>query len=177
MVGNDLFIRGPVDVHHAGRYLCQASYRKHLVSLRFTIEVNPKVLLPGIIFTVYHHTVLYTLQKKDTNLDLVLFSVTFPPNISVDMVEKSDHIRIECLASNAIPAANVSWVLPQEMNSTVQSDVTSYNGSFSVRSVLSVPTCLTREYVIECVVDHPVFMEQESQQIALPVCGKTLSSL
>nr|XP_021328584.1 uncharacterized protein si:ch211-149e23.4 [Danio rerio] len=143
VVGNNIFIRRPVDVHLAGEYLCQASYRKHRVSLRFTIEVNPKVMLP----------------------------VTFPPNISVDLVEKSDHIRIECLASNAIPAASVSWVLPQEINSTVQSDVTSFNGSFSVRSVLNVPTCLTREYVIECVVNHTVFMEQESRQIALPVCA------
>lgn len=100
--------------------------------------------------------------------------MTFPPNISVNLVENSDYIHIECLASNAVPAANVSWVLPKEINSTIQSEDTHYNGSYSVRSVLTVPSCMTRKYVIECIVDHPDFMEEERRQIALPVCGKTL---
>ncbi|KAI2656205.1 Immunoglobulin superfamily member 10 [Labeo rohita] len=143
VVGNDLFIRGPVELHHVGQYLCQASYRRHQVSLQFTIEINPKVLLP----------------------------VTFPPNVSVNLVENSDYIHIECLASNAVPAANVSWVLPQEINSTIHSNATHYNGSYSVRSMLTVPSCMTRKYVIECVVDHPDFTEEEKHQIALPVCA------
>ncbi|KAK2881259.1 hypothetical protein Q8A67_018527 [Cirrhinus molitorella] len=143
VVGNNLFIRGPVELHFAGQFLCQASYRRHQVSLQFTIEVNPKVLLP----------------------------VTFPPNVSVNLVENSDYIHIECLASNAVPAANVSWVLPQEINSTVQSENTHHNGSYSVRSVLTVPSCIARKYVIECIVDHPDFLEKERRQIALPVCA------
>ncbi|KAF4103958.1 uncharacterized protein si:ch211-149e23.4 [Onychostoma macrolepis] len=143
VVGNNLFVRGPVELHLAGQYLCQASYRRHQVSLQFTIEVNPKVLLP----------------------------VTFPPNISVNLVENSDYIHIECLASNAVPAANVSWVLPKEINSTIQSEDTHYNGSYSVRSVLTVPSCMTRKYVIECIIDHPDFMEEERRQISLPVCA------
>ncbi|XP_016124013.1 uncharacterized protein [Sinocyclocheilus grahami] len=143
VVGNNLFVRGPVDLHLAGQYLCQASYRRHQVSLQFTIEVNPKVLLP----------------------------VTFPPNISVNLVEDSDYFHIECLASNAVPAANVSWVLPKEINSTIQSEDTHYNGSYSVRSVLTVPSCMAHKYVIECVVDHPDLMEEERRQIALHVCA------
>ncbi|XP_042595179.1 uncharacterized protein si:ch211-149e23.4 [Cyprinus carpio] len=143
LVGNKLLVRGPVELHLAGQYLCQASYRRHQVSLQFTIKVNPKVLLP----------------------------VTFPPNISVNYVENSDYIHIECLASNAVPAANVSWVLSKEINSTIQSEETHYNGSNSVRSVLTVPSCMTRRYVIECVVDHPDFTEEERRQIALPVCA------
>ncbi|KAK9961891.1 hypothetical protein ABG768_007289 [Culter alburnus] len=143
VVGNDIFLRGPVELHLSGQYLCQASYRRHQVSLQFTIEVNPKVILP----------------------------VTFPPNISVNFVENSDYIHIECLASNAVPTANVSWIISQEMNCTIQSNVTSFNGSYSVKSVLTVPNCMAREYVVECVVDHPAFMEKERRQIALPVCA------
>ncbi|XP_018939679.2 uncharacterized protein LOC109067131 isoform X2 [Cyprinus carpio] len=143
VVGSDLFIRGPIQLHLVGQYLCQVSYRRHQVSLQFTIKVNLKVLLP----------------------------VTFPPNISVNLVEKSDYVHIECLASNAIPAANVSWILPQEINSTIQSEYTHFNGSCSVRSVLTVPSCMTRKSVVECVVDHPDFMEKERRLIALPVCA------
>jgi len=66
VVGSDIFIRGPVELHLAGQYLCQASYRRHQASLQFTIKVNPKVILPGIVFAViifYHKTVFifYTL--------------------------------------------------------------------------------------------------------------------
>lgn len=92
----------------------------------------------------------------------------------MNLVENSDYIHIECLASNAVPSANVSWIISQEMNCTIQSNVTSFNGSYSVKSVLTVPNCMAREYVVECVVDHPAFMEKERRQIALPVCGKTL---
>ncbi len=92
----------------------------------------------------------------------------------MNLVENSDYIHIECLASNAVPAANVSWVLPKEINGTKQSEDTHYNGSYSIRSVLTVPNCMTRKYVIECVVNHSDFMEEEKRQIALPVCGKTL---
>lgn len=48
VIGSDLFIRGPLQMHHAGEYVCQASYRKHLATLQFTVEAKPKVLLPGI---------------------------------------------------------------------------------------------------------------------------------
>ncbi|XP_016423829.1 uncharacterized protein LOC107752385 isoform X2 [Sinocyclocheilus rhinocerous] len=143
VVGSDLFIRGPIQLHLVGQYLCQASYRRHQASLQFTIKVNPKVLLP----------------------------VTFPPNISVNLVKNSDYVHIECLASNAVPAANVSWILPQEINSTIHSEDTHYNGSCSVRSVLTVPRCMTHKYAVECVVDHPDFMEKERRQIPLPVCA------
>lgn len=47
VVGSDLFIRGPLQLHHAGEYICQASYRKHLASLQFTVEAKPKVILAG----------------------------------------------------------------------------------------------------------------------------------
>jgi len=103
---------------------------------------------------------------------MFLFLVTFPPNISLNLEENSGYIHIECLAFNAVPAANVSWIISPEMNSTIQSNVTSYNGSYSVKSVLTVPSCMARKYVAECVVDHPALMEKERRQIALPKCGK-----
>ncbi|KAG1951364.1 poliovirus receptor [Pimephales promelas] len=143
VVGSDIFIRGPVELHLAGQYLCQASYRRHQASLQFTIKVNPKVILP----------------------------VTFPPNISLNLEENSGYIHIECLAFNAVPTANVSWIISPEMNSTIQSNVTSYNGSYSVKSVLTVPSCMARKYVAECIVDHPALMEKERRQIALPKCA------
>lgn len=175
VVGSNIFLRGPVELHLAGQYLCQATYRRHQVSLGFTIEVNPKVLLPGTVFAVimFHHQTVFTFYTVYI-LKLFLFLVTFPPNISVNLVENSDYIRIECLASNAIPTANVSWIISQEVNFTIQSEDTSYNGSYSVKSVLTGPNCMAREYVVECVVDHPALMEKEMRQIALPVCGKTL---
>lgn len=76
MVGNDLFIRGPVELHHVGQYLCQASYRRHQVSLQFTIEINPKVLLPGTIFGVIissHCINILHSTTKDCELKCDLF--------------------------------------------------------------------------------------------------------
>ncbi|KAI7800683.1 hypothetical protein IRJ41_009490 [Triplophysa rosa] len=144
VVGDDLFIRGPLQLHHAGEYVCQASYRKHLATLQFTVEAKPKVLLP----------------------------VSFPPNISLTLKENSDHLRIECLALNASPAANVSWIFPHELNSTIHSDVTTRNGSHSVRSVLTVPVCMPSEYTIECVVEHLLLTGKKERQVSLPVCAR-----
>ncbi|TRY89423.1 hypothetical protein DNTS_010825 [Danionella cerebrum] len=142
VVDDNLFIRGPVDLDHGGLYQCRASYRKHIVYLEFTIQVIPKPLLP----------------------------VTFPPNITVDVAENLNYIRIQCLASDAVPAANVSWILPPEINSTVQSDVTYSNSSYTARSVLTVPACITRKYSIACIVEHPDFMQKQVRQTTLPVC-------
>ncbi|XP_051534616.1 uncharacterized protein LOC127429544 [Myxocyprinus asiaticus] len=149
VVGSDLFIKGPIeDLHHAGQYICQASYRRHLASLQMKIEVNPKVLLPE----------------------------TFAPNISLNHNVSSDHIYIECLASNGVPAANVSWIIPQELiSSTVQSDVVSCNGSYSVRSVVNVPMCMPREHKIECIVQHPHFTGKEERWFTIPKCGLSAS--
>ncbi|XP_051966227.1 uncharacterized protein LOC127631877 [Xyrauchen texanus] len=144
VVGSDLFIKGPIeDLHHAGQYICQASYRKHLASLQMKIEVNPKVLLPE----------------------------TIAPNISLNHNVSSNHIYIECLASNGVPAANVSWIIPQELISTVQSDVVSCNGSYSVRSVVNVPMCMHREHKIECIVQHPHFTGNEGRWFTIPKCA------
>ncbi|KAA0701835.1 hypothetical protein E1301_Tti017675 [Triplophysa tibetana] len=149
VIGSDLFIRGPLQLHHAGEYVCQASYRKHLATLQFTVEAKPKVLLP----------------------------VFFPPNISLNLKENSDHLHIECLALNAYPAANVSWIVPQELNSTIHSDVTTRNGSHSVRSVLTLPICMPSEYTIECVVEHPLLNGKKEQQVSLPVCATPNTTL
>ncbi|XP_051521923.1 uncharacterized protein si:ch211-149e23.4 isoform X1 [Myxocyprinus asiaticus] len=144
VVGSDVFIKGPIEEqHHAGQYICQASYRRHLASLQMKIEVNPKVILPE----------------------------TFAPNISLNHNVSSDHIYIECLASNGFPAANVSWILPQELNSTVQSDVVSCNRSCSVRSVVTVPMCMPREHKIECIVEHPLFTGKEGRWLTLSKCA------
>ncbi|XP_056613411.1 uncharacterized protein si:ch211-149e23.4 [Triplophysa dalaica] len=143
VIGSDLFIRGPLQLHHAGNYVCQASYQKHLATLEFKVEAKPKVLLP----------------------------VFFPPNISLNLKEGSDHLYIECLALNASPAANVSWIVPHELNGTIRSDVTTRNGSHSVRSVLTLPLCMPSEYTIECVVEHPLLNGKMQQQVSLPVCA------
>ncbi|XP_065137580.1 uncharacterized protein [Paramisgurnus dabryanus] len=149
VVGSDLIIDGPLELQHAGQYLCQASYRTHSASLQFTLEVNSKVIMP----------------------------VSFPPNISWNLKENSDNISIECLALNAAPAANVSWALPPKLNATVRSDVTSFNGSHSVSSVLTLPICVTSEYTVECIVEHPLLTGKETRQIALPVCEAPIITL
>ncbi|XP_035390275.1 uncharacterized protein LOC118240070 [Electrophorus electricus] len=126
VVDSELSITGPVGTILAGQYQCQASYHKHTASLQFEIKVNPRILLP----------------------------VSFPPNISVNLRKEADSIYVECLALDATPAANISWILPEDLNTTVKSDITSSNRSHSVRSVLTLPACWPQVLTVQCVVDH-----------------------
>lgn len=95
-----------------------------------------------------------------------------PPSIRVGIQERlEDSIIIECLAADALPAANVSWVLPEGVSRQSWSNFTSHNGTHSITSVLVLPVCLHQELSVECVVDHPVFQKPESRRITLHLCG------
>ncbi|KAI4894049.1 hypothetical protein NFI96_024553 [Prochilodus magdalenae] len=142
VIGSNILIKGPIGFNLSGQYQCLASYHRHTAGLEFNIEVKQKVLLPA----------------------------TFPPNISVHLWEEAGNIYVECLASNAYPAANVSWVLPQDFNAEIQSNISSSNGSETVRSLLSLPFCVFQELRLECVVDHLDLDGQERRPIILPVC-------
>ncbi|XP_076832979.1 uncharacterized protein LOC143477964 isoform X2 [Brachyhypopomus gauderio] len=139
---SELSIRGPTDRSLDGHYHCHASYHKHTASLQLQIQVNPRMLLP----------------------------VSSPPNISLTLREEGDSIDVECLALDAFPAANVSWLLPQDLNSTVKSDITSYNSSHSVRSVLTLPACWPHDLIVQCVVEHPDIAGVESREVVFPSC-------
>lgn len=97
------------------------------------------------------------------------FSV--PPTIRVDLQAKDGHRVIECSAADAVPAANVSWLLPKGVSGVSWSNFSSHNGSHSVRGVFLLPACLPWELTAECVINHPAFEEPENRSITLPLCG------
>ncbi|KAG9264872.1 hypothetical protein AMEX_G21209 [Astyanax mexicanus] len=142
VVDSDILIKGPVGFNISGQYRCQASYHRHSAVLQLQIEVNPRVEIP----------------------------VTFPPNISAQLWKEGANTYVECLASDAAPAANVSWDLPQDLNVEIQSDVSSCNGTHTVRSVLTLPACFFQETTVECVVEHLDLLQQERRPVHLPIC-------
>ncbi|KAL7848561.1 hypothetical protein SRHO_G00201840 [Serrasalmus rhombeus] len=145
VIGSDILIKGPVGFNLSGHYLCQASYHKQTANLELNIEVKPRILLPA----------------------------TFPPNISFHLWKEAGNIYIECVASKSSPSANVSWVLPQDLNGTIQSNITSSNGSHTVRSILTLPVCVSQELNVECVVEHLDLDGQEKRSVVLPTCAGT----
>ncbi|CAG08983.1 unnamed protein product [Tetraodon nigroviridis] len=52
---------------------------------------------------------------------------------------------IECSAAGGVPAANMSWLLPEGVSEASWFNFTSPNGSYTVRSVLLLPACSPRE--------------------------------
>ncbi|XP_066518552.1 uncharacterized protein si:ch211-149e23.4 [Hoplias malabaricus] len=142
VIGSDLLIKGPVNLNLSGQYLCQASYHKHRAFLQFNIEVKPRVILPE----------------------------SFPPNISINVWKETGNINIECLASDASPAANISWILPQDLHRKTQYNITCFNGLQTARSIVSLPECVSQELTVKCVVEHLALAEQQWRQISLPIC-------
>lgn len=47
VIGSVLTLQGPVELHHAGLYECEASYYSHRASVLLDITVNPHVKQPG----------------------------------------------------------------------------------------------------------------------------------
>ncbi|KAJ8392111.1 hypothetical protein AAFF_G00079170 [Aldrovandia affinis] len=144
VAGNVLQLEGPVDSHHAGLYTCQASYYGHTLSVTLEIVVNPIVVQPVVIL----------------------------PSVKIRTWEDVDHRMVECSASDAFPAANVSWSLPVGLSGTIHSNSTSQNGTHSVVSALRLPACLSLEHTVECAIEHSGLMEPETRLIKLPVCER-----
>ncbi|XP_018520897.1 uncharacterized protein si:ch211-149e23.4 [Lates calcarifer] len=140
--GSSLRVQGPVEHQHAGLYECVFSYLHLKAVLQINITVQPHVIQP------------------------------VPPTIRVDLQTKDGHRVIECSAADAVPAANVSWHLPEGVSGVSWSNFTSHNGSHSVRGVFLLPACSPWELTAECVINHPAFEEPENRSITLPLCAR-----
>ncbi|KAG7480142.1 synaptoproteinsis syg-2-like isoform X1 [Solea senegalensis] len=119
---------------------------------------------------LYECVVSYHHLKATVHINI---TVHVPPRIRVDLQTKGGHRVIECSADDAVPAANVSWLLPKGVSGVSWSNFTSHNGSHSVRGVILLPACSPRELTAECVINHPAFEEPESRSITLPHCAQT----
>ncbi|KAM7412838.1 hypothetical protein PAMA_020292 [Pampus argenteus] len=115
--------------------------------------------------TSYHHHKA-TLQFNITVLQHV------PPTIRIDLQTENGRSLIECTAADAVPAANMSWLLPEGVSEVSWFNFTSHNGSHSVRGVLLLPVCSPWELTVECVINHPAFEEPENRSITLPLCAR-----
>ncbi|XP_068571384.1 hemicentin-2 [Cebidichthys violaceus] len=142
LVGSSLTVQGPVEHRHAGLYECFFSYRHVNATLKFNVTVKPQVIRP------------------------------VPPTIRVDLQTEGGHSVIECSAADAVPAASMSWLLPEGVSGVSWFNLTSHNGSHSVRGVLLLPACSPWELTAECVINHPALEEPENRSIALPLCAR-----
>ncbi|XP_071400914.1 uncharacterized protein [Centroberyx affinis] len=143
VVGRSLTVQGPVEFRHAGLYECVASYHRHKAVIKFNLTVKPQVREPVLV----------------------------APKIRVYMQKGPAHRVIECFAADAVPAANMSWLLPEGVSGVSSFNFTSHNGSHSVRGVLLLPACSPWELTAECVINHPVFEKPENRSITLPICA------
>uniref|UniRef100_A0A3Q3FZR2 Si:ch211-149e23.4 n=1 Tax=Labrus bergylta TaxID=56723 RepID=A0A3Q3FZR2_9LABR len=98
-----------------------------------------------------------------------------PPAVRVDVQTKDGRRVIECSAADAVPAANMSWLLPEGVSGVSWFNFTSHNGSHSVRGVLLLPACSPRELSAECVINHPAFKEPQNRSITLPLCHPNIT--
>ncbi|KAF3847526.1 hypothetical protein F7725_020554 [Dissostichus mawsoni] len=142
LVGSSLTVQGPVEHWHAGLYECSFSYHHLKATLKFNVTVKPQVIQP------------------------------VPPTIRVDLRTEDGHRVIECSAADAVPVANMSWLLPEGVSGVSWFNFTSHNGSHSVRGVLLLPACSPWELTAECVINHPAFEEPENRSITLPLCAR-----
>ncbi|XP_023125528.2 uncharacterized protein si:ch211-149e23.4 [Amphiprion ocellaris] len=141
LVNRSLIVQGPVEHQHAGLYECVISYQHLKVSLRLNVTIKAPVIQ------------------------------SVPPTIRVDLWTEDGRRVIECSAADAVPAANVSWLLPEGVSEDFWFDSTSQNGSHSVRGVLLLPACSPQELTAECMINHPTFEEPENRSIILPLCA------
>ncbi|KAL4648536.1 hypothetical protein GN956_G6745 [Arapaima gigas] len=142
VINGSLWIGGPVELHHAGQYECQASYYHHKVLVQLEVQVVPEELLQAFV----------------------------PPIITTHTWEESELRTLQCSAMGAIPTANVSWSLPEGMPERVLANDTFQNETHCVSSILLLPICLPLEYQVECVVQHPALPREEIRRFTLPAC-------
>ncbi|XP_014909178.1 uncharacterized protein LOC106960552 [Poecilia latipinna] len=139
LVGKNLTIQGLVKHQHAGLYECNCSYLHLKAALQFNLTVRAQ---PPLLVS---------------------------PTIRVDSHSGGGFRMIECAAADAIPAANVSWILPEADSKDFWSNSTFYNGT---HSVLLLPACLPQELTALCVINHPTFKEAQNRSVTLPLCAQ-----
>ncbi|KAM3615504.1 uncharacterized protein V6R79_003162 [Siganus canaliculatus] len=142
LLGSSLTLGGPAGPQHVGLYECLVSYHHLRAALQFNVTLKHPVFQP------------------------------VPPTVRVDLQTEGGRRLIECSAADAVPAANVSWLLPEGVSGVTWFNFTSHNGSHSVRGVLLLPACLPWELTAECVINHPTFKKPENRSITLPLCAR-----
>ncbi|XP_062409018.1 uncharacterized protein si:ch211-149e23.4 isoform X2 [Sardina pilchardus] len=141
--GDELTFRGPIAQRYAGQYQCQASFSKHKASTQLDVSVKPGVQAPTPV----------------------------APIISVKTWRELDSVTVECSASDAVPAPNVSWSLPPGLTAAEALNTTSLNGSDSATATLTLPPCMPEEYRVQCLVEHQLFKDPERREIELSACA------
>ncbi|XP_051521924.1 uncharacterized protein si:ch211-149e23.4 isoform X2 [Myxocyprinus asiaticus] len=156
VVGSDVFIKGPIEEqHHAGQYICQASYRRHLASLQMKIEVNPKVILPA------------------------------PPNITLQSSIKWQsgiaYSKLVCLVESQSPAATITWNTECFGSDNSFSEFAKSENQEShmvtAKSVVQVPIYLFSGCTVTCMVKHRGLEKPENKSTDLPSLGPSESRL
>ncbi|XP_041851800.1 uncharacterized protein si:ch211-149e23.4 isoform X2 [Melanotaenia boesemani] len=142
LVASSLMFQGSVAHQHAGLYECDFSYHHLNTTLRLNVTVKPQA------------------------------QQLVPPTIRVDLRVEDGHRVIECVAADAVPAANVSWLLPEGVSADFWFNSTTSSESHSVRGVLLLPACLPWELTAECVINHSAFEEPENRSVTLPLCAR-----
>ncbi|XP_023207186.1 uncharacterized protein LOC102227050 [Xiphophorus maculatus] len=139
LVGRNLTIQSLVKHQHAGLYECNCSYLHLKAMLQFNLTVKAQ---PPLLVS---------------------------PTIRVDSRSGGGFRMIECAAAGAVPAASVSWILPEADSKDFWSNSTFYNGT---HSVLLLPACLPQELTALCVINHPAFKEAQNRSVTLPLCAR-----
>lgn len=166
VVGSRLTVRGQVGLQHAGLYDCWISYYRVRAGLQFNVTVKPQdaQLSQSTAFTISS----ISLQvNTDIQPAFCCPSFTVPPTVHLHI---EDGV-IECSAANGVPAANMSWLLPEGVSEASWFNLTSPNGSYTVKSILPLPACSPRERAATCVINHPAFAAAEHRSVSFPVCG------
>ncbi|CAL8352766.1 unnamed protein product [Lota lota] len=106
------------------------------------------------------------------NITVRPLPVLVPPLISVDLRYGPSDREVECSAVGAVPAATLSWSLPEGL--AVVPSVSSH----SVTGVLSLgAACYPRALTVGCVIRHPLFPTPEYRSVTIPLCAPPNISL
>lgn len=168
-------VRAPVELLHGGLYECVASYHHMEAALKFNITVRPRVTrlgMPGSFSRSFFHfydDIIKKFYVCDTLTRELAPSV--PPSIAVDVRPEDGRWLLECSAAGPLPAANVSWLLPQGVSAASRFSSTSGNGSHSVLGAVLLPACPPWELTALCVINHPAFEAPHNRTVTLPMCG------
>lgn len=161
-----LAVQGPVGLQHAGLYDCRISYHHVGAGLKLNITVKPQGTQLSQSTTLTISSVSLR-GEADVQPPFCSPSLTVPPTVDL---QTEDGV-IECSAADGVPAANMSWLLPEGVSEVSWFNFTSQSGSHTVRGVLLLPACSPWERLATCVINHPAFEEAERRSVALPVCG------
>ncbi|XP_066556288.1 uncharacterized protein LOC136747244 [Amia ocellicauda] len=91
-----------------------------------------------------------------------------PPIIRTEMMDKREHRIIECVATDSIPPANISWILPANLTGVTVYSSSFENGTHSTVMTLQLPVYTPHGYNITCEIEHPAFKDKQARTIFVP---------